>query len=110
MHSTVGGISVNQDSSSVCFVLLRIATEVNGTILMGKMSWIWSQEHLAGLENELMPATQNLFIAWKGEFEQKEGTNVVLGSLGRTFLVRRQRSNFHEIYSSGDCKLGLLYF
>lgn len=49
MHYTVGGISVNQDSSSVCFMLLRIATEVNETILVGKMSWIWSQEHLAGL-------------------------------------------------------------
>lgn len=40
---------------------------------------------------QVKPVTQSLFIAWKGEFEQKEGSNMVLGSLGRTLLVRRHR-------------------
>lgn len=79
MHFTVGAIPVNQDSSSTCFMLLRIPTEVNGAILGGKMSWIWFQGHLAGLSNELKSCNAKPLIAWKAEFEQKEGTNVNLG-------------------------------
>lgn len=45
----MGGILVNQDSSSTCFMLLRIPTEVNGTILIGTMSWIGSEKQQARL-------------------------------------------------------------
>lgn len=97
MHLTVGAVPVNQDSSSPCFMLLRIPTEANGTILGGKMNRIWFQEHLAGLPNELQSCNAKPLIAWKGEFGQKEGTKVIWGSLHRTFLARRQKSNFHEM-------------
>lgn len=75
----MGAIPVNQDSSSICFMLLRTPTEVNGTILGGKMIWIWFQGHLTGLSNELKPCNAKPWVAWKGEFEQKEGTDVNLG-------------------------------
>lgn len=75
----MGTIPVNQDCSSTSFMFLRTLTEINGFILGGKMSWIWLQGHLAGLSNELKSCNATPLIAWKGELEQKEGTEVNLG-------------------------------